>query len=102
MECQAVRTVEMRRPGGRDGPQRSLVMEERREEGMSGGLGVFSLRDILVIKRRRIGLAAKGVLDFSCGGRIGRSEVEMQQCIFFWLKADSQPLLAQYLQTLKN
>jgi hypothetical protein len=35
-ECQAVRTVEIRRPGGRDGPQRRLVMEVRREV-----LGIF-------------------------------------------------------------
>ncbi|PON66826.1 hypothetical protein TorRG33x02_266840 [Trema orientale] len=83
VECQAVRTVEMRRPGGRDGPQRSLVTEERREEGMSGGLGL-SLRDILMVKRRRIGLVAEGLLDFS-GWGIGklelRSDVLLLLCI---------------------
>lgn len=31
VECHAVRTVEMRRPGGREGPQRRLVIEVRRE-----------------------------------------------------------------------
>lgn len=45
-ECQAVRTVEIRRPGGRDGPQRSLVMEVRREGFEGGG---FWFRDILVV-----------------------------------------------------
>jgi hypothetical protein len=43
VECQDVRTVEIKRLGGRDEPQRRLVIEVRREEEGFGGC----LRDIL-------------------------------------------------------
>lgn len=63
MECHAVRTVEIKKPGGSDGPQKSFGREVRREEGF-GGFGVWLLlRDIL-------GLTWRGVV--CVGGIMGR------------------------------
>lgn len=85
VECHAVRTVEMRRPGGSDGPHRSLVIEEMRDEG-SGGWGVW-LSENLGMKRRRprIGCSElEGTLRF-VDGAIGRWEMkgEVGHCIFW-------------------
>lgn len=72
-ECQAVRTVEIRSPGGRDGPQRRLVMEVRRE-GFEGGGGGFWFRDILVALtwHEVASLGLERLVDFLGGGGMGR------------------------------
>ena len=74
VECHAVRTVEIKRPGGSDGPQRSFGREVRREEGF-GGFGVWLLlRDIL-------GLTWRGVV--CVGGIIGRWEMRRKELGMF-------------------
>lgn len=74
VECHAVRTVEIKKPGGRDGPQRSFGREVRREEGF-GGFGVWLLlRDIL-------GLTWRGVV--CVGGIMGRWEMRSKELGMF-------------------
>ena len=74
VECHAVRTVEIKRPGGSDGPQRSFGREVRREEGF-GGFGVWLLlRDIL-------GLTWRGVV--CVGGIMGRWEMRSKELGMF-------------------
>lgn len=75
VECHAVRTVEIKRPGGSDGPQRSFGREVRREEGFGGfGVWLLLLRDIL-------GLTWRGVV--CVGGIIGRWEMRRKELGMF-------------------
>lgn len=78
VECQAVRTVEIKRPGGRDGPQRSFVREVRREEGF-GGFGVWLL---LLLLRDILGLTWRGVVCV-VGGIMGRWEMRRKELGMF-------------------
>ena len=77
MECHAVRTVEIKRPGGRDGPQRSFGREVRREEGF-GGFGVWLL---LLLLRDILGLTWRGVV--CVGGILGRWEMRSKELGMF-------------------
>ena len=75
VECHAVRTVEIKRPGGSDGPQRSFGREVRREEGFGGfGVWLLLLRDIL-------GLTWRGVV--CVGGIMGRWEMRSTELGMF-------------------
>ena len=75
VECHAVRTVEIKRPGGSDGPQRSFGREVKREEGFGGfGVWLLLLRDIL-------GLTWRGVV--CVGGIIGRWEMRRKELGMF-------------------
>ena len=75
VECHAIRTVEIKRPGGSDGPQRSFGREVRREEGFGGfGVWLLLLRDIL-------GLTWRGVV--CVGGIIGRWEMRRKELGMF-------------------
>ena len=75
VECHAVRTVEIKRPGGSDGPQRSFGREVRREEGFGGfGVWLLLLRDIL-------GLTWRGVV--CVGGIIGRWDMRRKELGMF-------------------
>ena len=75
VECHAVRTVEIKRPGGSDGPQRSFGREVRREEGFGGfGVWLLLLRDIL-------GLTWRGVV--CVGGIIGMWEMRRKELGMF-------------------
>ena len=75
VECHAVRTVEIKKPGGSDGPQRSFGREVRREEGFGGfGVWLLLLRDIL-------GLTWRGVV--CVGGIMGRWEMRSKELGMF-------------------
>ena len=76
VECHAVRTVEIKRPGGSDGPQRSFGREVRREEGF-GGFGAW----LLLLLRDILGLTWRGVV--CVGGKIGRREMRRKELGMF-------------------
>ena len=78
VECHAIRTVEIKRPGGSDGPQRSFGREVRREEGF-GGFGVWLL--LLLLLRDILGLTWRGVV--CVGGIIGRWEMRSKELGMF-------------------
>ena len=77
VECHAVRTGEIKRPGGSDGPQRSFGREVRREGGF-GGFGVWLL---LLLLRDILGLTWRGVV--CVGGIIGRWEMRRKELGMF-------------------
>ena len=76
VECHAVRTVEIKRPGGSDGPQRSFGREVRREEGF-GGFGVW----LLLLLRDILGLTWRVVV--CVGGIMGRWEMRSKELGMF-------------------
>lgn len=75
VECHAVRTVEIKKPGGSDGPQRSFGREVRREEGFGGfGVWLLLLRDILGLTWREV---------VCVGGIMGRWEMRSKELGMF-------------------